>query len=771
MEIGRVSLWLVAFAAAVPQSGAVAADATGVDDLRPLPVPEWVQKCLVSSFTPPTTEEGWRVAVDAGLQAVHNIPGMFDGGLFPWYDGEKLYVLQPGKPFSEAVPLDTARHRAEVEKVQKRGIRAIGVMMRTWEVKVLADHPDWQWLPAPDARPADPFSVFPPPDGCWISPFGDWYIRKNEAMLNAFGWDGQSIDGFGNNAFALCYCPHCKDKFRQATGGEVPLAIEPADPNYRRYVTWRMREWGKFAQRWERALKKINPEFAFIPWSTGPGRWWHWLYLPQGEGSELGNLMIDAPMVELFWDFPPDQGSNLLPSFTVRFHRGFCSERPVWMLPYFRSQGQAIAVTPRVESEFRLFTVLANGAAPGFADFLTSKDVPITHFYDLTTKRAPWIVGATSVKWAAMVVSERTRLFYGIQGTRGEFGGPNIGSGVDTKDLTKLPPGERRMPAHMEAAIGMFRACQEAHLPLDIVSDLDIEQATRLSDYRVLILPDAACLSELAMANIRRFVANGGGLIASQCTSLYDENGSRRQDFGLADLFGAAFVSAEDHTARWPNFPSTAHITLRDHEISTDPAISGARQAGREDIEYIGWTARVRPQAAANVVAEWIPVKEYVPQIDDRNPFIITSERGKGRVVYFASALDQAYFISPFQYQRPLMVNAIRWAAGAAVPPIEVSAPMCVQATFYQQNEGRRTIVHLLNELNTTADRALPEMNPPMREEVIPLAGIKVFFRDGSIKSAMLQPEGTRLDLKRVDDGVEVTVPKLELHSMVVAER
>ena len=41
--------------------------------------------------------------------------------------------------------------------------------------------------------------------------------------------------------------------------------------------------------------------------------------------------MLNAPIVDLFWDCPPDQGWNLLPSFTSRFDRGFWEARPVWM--------------------------------------------------------------------------------------------------------------------------------------------------------------------------------------------------------------------------------------------------------------------------------------------------------------------------------------------------------------------------------------------------------------------------------------------------------
>ena len=48
------------------------------------------------------------------------------------------------------------------------------------------------------------------------------------------------------------------------------------------------------------------------------------------------------------------------------------------------------------------------------------------------------------------------------------------------------------------------------------------------------------------MRQIREFVTRGGGIVATHETSLYDEWGVRRRDFGLADLFGASFDGGID---------------------------------------------------------------------------------------------------------------------------------------------------------------------------------------------------------------------------------
>jgi hypothetical protein len=68
-------------------------------------------------------------------------------------------------------------------------------------------------------------------------------------------------------------------------------------------------------------------------------------------------------------------------------------------------------------------------------------------------------------------------------------------------------------------------------LAVRILTEYDLEEVD-LKGVRVLVLPNVACLSERAAEVIRRFVRQGGGLVASFETSLYDENFARREDFG-----------------------------------------------------------------------------------------------------------------------------------------------------------------------------------------------------------------------------------------------
>jgi hypothetical protein len=75
----------------------------------------------------------------------------------------------------------------------------------------------------------------------------------------------------------------------------------------------------------------------------------------------------------------------------------------------------------------------------------------------------------------------------------------------------------------------------QSRLLFDIIFD---EQLQDLSNYKVLLLADQECLSDRQIERIREFVTQGGGLVATEHTSLFTEWRRRRKDFGLGDCFG-----------------------------------------------------------------------------------------------------------------------------------------------------------------------------------------------------------------------------------------
>jgi hypothetical protein len=692
-------------------------------------------------------------------------PNGFAGG--HWVlnkSGDGFVAVLNGTPMEQQ---NLERMKRNVKEVHERGGKVLSEVIRMNMVPwVQAEHPEWQDLNQPGGKPLKPEELAKSNVlGCWNSPYGDFFIRSQIALLKTFDFDGYNLDGFG--CWSQCYCPACKRSYKEDTGGEIPVGADVNNSAWRHYVKWRLWRYTAFVQRWTAALKAVKPDFVAAPWTTGPGRWWHWMGAPAVEGSDAMHRVLDAPFLELLWDFPPDQGSNLLPSFTVRYYRGLTGDRPAWILPYLCEQGQFGMQAPAAECDLRNMTVITNGCLAAQGMWQQSNEATLKGFNRQIEERETYTAGAKSLKWAALFVGESSRLLYGLSGIRNEVPMGNwMGSGVDSVKMGAALPSERRMPAHMESAVGVFRAMMEDHLPLDVIIEPDLERYETLKQYKVLILPNAGCLSDRMNENITRFVKEGGGLVALHEASVANEFGDVRKDFGLAGVMGVHFKGTSDHSARWPNYPNWVQVALNilkpEHPIVDHPQMRSNIRGG-DRVEYIGWMTNVELATGTKQVGRRLTAPTEWP-------FIAINEANPGRSVYFACDLGQAYFIAPYHYQGKLITNAVRWAAKESLPPFEVEAPMAVQAAFYTQNGGKRHILHLLNELNSSANRALPINNPSMRMEVIPIYDVKITTKGFRPSKAFVVPGNQTLKITPAGKGAEVTVPKLGTHAMVVFE-
>ena len=96
---------------------------------------------------------------------------------------------------------------------------------------------------------------------------------------------------------------------------------------------------------------------------------------------------------------------------------------------------------------------------------------------------------------------------------------------------------------------------------------------------------------------------------------------------------------------------------------------------------------------------------------------------------------------------------------------------MCVQSTFFRQHkDGERLVVHLFNGINSTAQHAFANDDVPLREESVPVHGIRLRFENYKIKRIHLEPEGTTLEPVQEAGGWVVSLPPLAIHYIVVAE-
>jgi type 1 glutamine amidotransferase len=304
---------------------------------------------------------------------------------------------------------------------------------------------------------------------------------------------------------------------------------------------------------------------------------------------------------------------------------------------------------------------------------------------------------------------------------------------------------------------GYYQALVEARIPFQMIYDRSLDAAL-LDRYRVLILPNLTRLSLAQCQQLRDYVARGGRLVATHQTSLYDEAGTRRADFGLADLFGCSFAGQIDQRV------TNSYLTLR----HPHPLLRGLEDAPRVmgAIKRVHVTGQGASAAPLTLVASYtdLPMERVFTRAPTTDtPMAFCREVGRGRVVYFPMDLDRTFWEVLSPDHLALLRNAVEWAADEPAA-LEVSGPGLLDVAHWRQQSS--LTVHLVNLTNPMT------MKGPYRE-IVPAGPFTVELElpeAANIRGVRLLEADHAVEPRRDGNRLIVTVPRVAIHEVVAVE-
>jgi hypothetical protein len=283
--------------------------------------------------------------------------------------------------------------------------------------------------------------------------------------------------------------------------------------------------------------------------------------------------------------------------------------------------------------------------------------------------------------------------------------------------------------------------------------------------FATLILPNIAALSDVQCQQLREFVHRGGGLVATYETSLYDEAGVQRQDFGLADLFGASYAGNTDGPMH------NSYLAIRSDPLTRvfHPLVAGLEDAGR----IINGVHRVKvsttipyPAPPLTLIESYpdLPMEMVWPRVPDGDiPQLYARQFGVGRVVYFPWDVDRTFWEVLSVDHGRLMANAVRWATNEE-QPVTVTGPGILDVTVWEQKNSMT--VHMVNLTNPML------MKGPIRE-LLPVGEQTVRVRvplGRAVGSVRLLRAGCAPDVRYDNSSLTVQVPSILDHEVVAVD-
>jgi hypothetical protein len=594
-----------------------------------------------------------------------------------------------------------------------------------------AAHPEWA-MRTPDGKPRRHPSA---PDlylSCLNGPFMTDFVPQIITEV-ARSYD---VDGFFGNRWggwtALCHCDSCQAQFKTASGFDVPAALgdgytmpapgHPQEAAARAYLLWFQDMRFKQIKLWTETAQKVKPSLFFV---GGPTL-----------GMELDPNRLGAASPIQFIDHQLRR--DLTPVWdngrAAKMTRGFMGNKPVVGIfsPMWRWKDGA-------QSGPELQTWLADGVAQGFRPWVNKFNAKpfdtrwmpaVQARYNWLQKNEAALKNTGNLARVALVHSPETETFYG----RAQAGA-KVGDHQD----------------------GYYEALVEARIPFDMLDARQLD-AEHVSRFRVLVLANVAVLSDAQCQQLRDFVKTGGRIVATHETSLYDETGKRRANFGLADLFGCNFAGAVDERL------SNDYLTLH----GPHPLLKGLDGVQR----IMGISKRVQVSATDTSPPPLTFVPPYpdqpverfftnVPQTDI--PMAFCHDVGKGRVVYFPMDIDRMFWEYLAVDHLALLRNAVEWAADEPAT-VSVTGGGMLDVSYWRQDKS--LTVHLVNLTNPMFLKGpIREILPvgPFEVTVSPPPGVK-------ITGARLLESGSKVAVKSSGGRIALTVPRVAVHEIIVLE-
>lgn len=566
---------------------------------------------------------------------------------------------------------------------------------------------------------------------CTLGPYNEFFMTSVMTEIETL----YRVDGFNHNRWApqvMCYCEWCRSSFRKASGLELPEKEANSDPRWAKYLAWRENRIFELWERWNAEIQKINPNAFVLP----------------GIGSQRGSLNMSKVRrlaKTLYLDYQGRRGTTppWMAGKKGKELRCVLGDKPAgitFSVGHEQPYRWKDSVQSAAEIQTWVHDGVANGLRPKMAKFAgTLHDrrwlKPVEEMYTWLWKNEAYLRNTGyPIATVGILYSQQTARFYGEPVRRGH--------------------------SEQDFGNGLYHALIEARIPTDMVHE-DLLEESDLGRFRVLVLPCVACLSDRQCAQIRRFVQNGGSLVATFETSLFDENGARRSDFGLGDLFGVK--------AAGPAQGPMKNSYLRLDKSAGHPLLAGFEEASR--VINGTWRVPVHPIAEFPVrpvlfVEPYpdLPMEEVYPRDLHKNvPEVYLRESGRSRIAYFPFDIDRTFWEVMDPDHGRLIANAVRWAARDDIP-VRVEGKGVLDVTVWRQRNS--LTVHLVNLTNPMF------MKGPFRE-IYPVGAQRVHVRMPAglkARAVRLLTAGREAAFETSEGWVTVEAPSVEIHEVIAID-
>lgn len=571
--------------------------------------------------------------------------------------------MVPGTQFEISPDLGNRDILAEcIAACKPHGIKVVPYINTSHTQKTSQIQTDWAQKLTPDGKFSSTWSMGEKVTPiCFNSHYRQAFYDLVRIVVSKYDIDGIYFDTwvpfhFFGGKEKICYCEGCKKGFKEASGMDIPYRENPDEYSSEElriidlYRKWCREELFKVFSETKRIVKSyknipliynignpttiMNEDFRILQGSDA------FLY-------ERGRSMIERA-----------EGVSLATAHGLAVWPYVGTYDPYPRIPHYKYElGQEI------------FTSVAFGGSPilyhtyFFVEHPESRGI-IKETFRILDENDKYIKGFSSDKFCAVIWNNTDPPGHALQSWL-----------WDTNARLN--------------SLGSFSACIHNHIQTTSMLKQDLDNIDLLFKYKVLFLPDICYLTDKQITNITKFVENGGGLVMTCATSLYDENGKKRSDFALGNLARIKYHNPDyqmyEKMAKNLNFGSGWDIYMRTRmgqEVIKSPLSDGLIPS------HLYETVDILP--GGTIVADIVAGTDNEPIV----PGLVVSLYGKGKVAYISAATGAMFLQTGIMEFSDFLKDVIEYVSFDGVP-YQIEAPQSALITNMTVN-GDKRIFHLI---------------------------------------------------------------------------
>lgn len=632
------------------------------------------------------------------------------------HHGEAYYPTRVGH-MHPGLKIDFVK--AFSERLRQKGIAFHAYYCIGFDDWAVLNHPEWALLDEEGKNRRVEPGENPHSRGqfhwtCVNTPYRQYALEQLTEIVKGYNPDGIFLDIIGQ---PLCYCNYCAGLYRSRYGHEIPRSAA-ADR------LWR--ETGEFLYQ--------TTQLGFVKDALATVR-------ALGSKAAItingGHLGFPSELMDLLdYTFAEPFAGDYLSAMFARGTGKLPQIGPglvAW--PYDPSPDSIFKVESAMiaAQNCRVFMYSETMRQDGTLDPLWFREMGAG--YREIESIQPYLVDRDSIPCVAIVFSEKTR----------------FNDRVDVPTVLK----------------GAMEAAAYSQLPSDILPDRRLT-AENLAAYQAVILPEVTCLSPGDAEVLGRFVESGGLLIATGLTGTKQANGQLRSDFALADVIGCDFGSILETYKNnlwgsylnrgddkiWEALPDTT-LAVQAPFVVVKPR-PGTRILATHILPATTWS-----KDADENEQSWVNWEPPPPAKSTEFPALVEVTHGKGKAVYASFDL---YGMVSKDFQWPLEFHYHLLRAHLKLPPlrVELTNRRGIGTTFYRKRRKHELVVHQVNRTVSL-----------LRGSANPVSGGKLILNESFFRPAacrQVHPAKQELKMVRRGSSVEVELPEVDIHSVIVLE-